>query len=421
MWAALHAIASAAYTPDDGTQGYTPYFYKMDVPVRVRNTISYGRAWQMLRSRGAGSNVTGPCDPPQSAASCNCSSARIPLPPNPGLVDTDDVTAMPRCMSSPLCSTDLTSTEPLPDRAAILIVLDIQQQNMRFPIGNCAACMRRGYGRYVREILRILLSLKAVGTRLPIHILASGERYPQVEARLSSLFGVSFIQGPAPPVVVPEWASKWARGSFAKLRALSLTQYARLVVLDADDIVLKNIDHLAAAPAPAFVFGWKCYPRRELRASTMVLAPNAADWERASQLLGSASTAVYDDLGEQSVWRRLYASAYELPVRYATMRTADLPASEWPKVHIVHDAHLIHDVSRAGWHGASMTPIVTRADQEATQLFKAQFAADFADPPKSKPDHGKRRGKKRNGRLLRGSGGRGARQKIAKRGWNNKS
>ena len=41
LWA-----AATGYTPDDGTQGYTPYFYKMDVPVRVRNTISYGRAWQ---------------------------------------------------------------------------------------------------------------------------------------------------------------------------------------------------------------------------------------------------------------------------------------------------------------------------------------------------------------------------------------
>ena len=29
--------------PEDGTQGYSPYFYKMDEPVRVRRTTSYGR------------------------------------------------------------------------------------------------------------------------------------------------------------------------------------------------------------------------------------------------------------------------------------------------------------------------------------------------------------------------------------------
>ena len=69
-------LAPSAYVPDDGTQGYTPYFYKMDVPVRVRQSISYGRAWQLLRSRGAGSNYTGPCDPPQRASSCNCSAGR---------------------------------------------------------------------------------------------------------------------------------------------------------------------------------------------------------------------------------------------------------------------------------------------------------------------------------------------------------
>ena len=71
------------------------------------------------------------------------------------------------------------------------------------------------------------------------------------------------------------------------------------------------------------------------------------------------------------------------------MRTADLPTSEWGKVHIVHDAHLIHDVQRAGWHGAGMTAIVDAVDKEATKLFKAEFNADFADPPKKKPGGGR--------------------------------
>ena len=112
--------------------------------------------------------------------------------------------------------------------------------------------------------------------------------------------------------------------------------------------MLRNLDHLASAAVatPAMVFGWKCFPRRELRASTMVLTPSAADWERASDLLRQPSTAVYDDLGEQSVWRRLWPRVHELPAGYAAMRTADLPAAEWEKVHVVHDAHLIHDVSR---------------------------------------------------------------------------
>jgi hypothetical protein len=195
----------------------------------------------------------------------------------------------------------------------------------------------------------------------------------------------TFIADSAPPVVVPSWASKWARGSFAKLRALSLTQYDKLLVLDNDDVVLRNVDHLLgpSTPTPAAVFGWKCFPRRELRASTLVLTPRAADFERASALLREEATAVYDDLGEQSVWRRLYPSVHELPARYAAMRTAELPAGEWSKVAIVHDAHLIHDVSRTGWHEAAMTPTINAPDKEATKIFRAEFAARFADPPKA--------------------------------------
>ena len=49
-------------------------------------------------------------------------------------------------------------------------------------------------------------------------------------------------------------------------------------MLDNDDVVLRNLDHLASAPAPSFVHAWKCYPRRELRASTMVLEPGASAW-----------------------------------------------------------------------------------------------------------------------------------------------
>ena len=383
---------AAAYKPDDGTDGYTPYFYKMDVPVRVRNSISYGRAWQLLRSRGAGSNITGPCDPPQLASSCNCSTGQA-QPPNVGIADDHDTAAMPHCLPSSLCQTDDPPPQPDATRApagkvAILLFMDMQRQNMRFPIGTCVACLRRGYGKAVRELIRVLLSLAAVGTRLPVHVLASGERYPEVEAKLASRFGVSFIDTAVPPATVPGWGSKWARGSFAKLRALALTQYTKLIVLDNDDVVLRNMDHLAHAPAPGFVFGWKCYPRRELRASTMVLEPQASAWQRASELLGLESTAVYDDLGEQSVWRRLYKVVYELPAGFAAMRTADLPAAEWPKVHVVHDAHLIHDVQRAGWHAAGMTARVDRPNLEANRIFKEHFASHFADPPKPSKGRG---------------------------------
>lgn len=50
---------------------------------------------------------------------------------------------------------------------------------------------------------------------------------------------------------------------FPPCQALGLTQYSRVLVLDIDAVVLRNIDHLAAAPAPAFVYrrhpNFKCW------------------------------------------------------------------------------------------------------------------------------------------------------------------
>ena len=157
---------------------------------------------------------------------------------NIGLADDHDTSAMPQCVPSPLCGVELSAAAAaaaaaatVPPRVAILLFIDMQRQNLRFPVGSCVPCLRRGYGKAVRELIRILLSLRAVHTRVPIHILASGERYPDIEAKLATRFDVTFLAGSFPPVEVPEWASKWARGSFAKLRALSLTQYDKLVRL----------------------------------------------------------------------------------------------------------------------------------------------------------------------------------------------
>ena len=40
--------------------------------------------------------------------------------------------------------------------------------------------------------------------------------------------------------------------------------------------------------------------------------------------MDDGATGVYDDLGEGSVWRRLYPAVAELPVGYSALRTSDL-------------------------------------------------------------------------------------------------
>ena len=172
--------------PEDGTQGYTPYFYKMDEPVRVRRTISYGRGWQLLRSRGAGNEGGGPCDPPQRASTCSCSEegSRARVSGSTGGGGTRDADSpMPRCVASAACGGGgagsgsggggggggsgsggggggggsggggggVGAGAPQAGGTALVLVLDASKQELRFPFGGSLA---KGYGFQVRGRVR---------------------------------------------------------------------------------------------------------------------------------------------------------------------------------------------------------------------------------------------------------------------------
>lgn len=384
--------------PEDGTQGYAPYFYQMDEPVRVRRTISYGRGFQLLRSRGAGSEEQGPCDPAQLASSCNCSS-------DPAAAASSDKDVMPECAASAFCGARSPTTASAPPaataaaRVAIVLVLDMSPADLRFSFGGS---MKRGYEWVLRYVVRLCLSLRAANTTVPLRLLPSGERQPAVETALASRLGLVTIDADGvPPHRAPAWASKWARASFAKLRALALTQFERLLLLDTDTLVLRNIDALLVAaqhaPAPAAVFGWKCFPRRELRTALLVLVPRREDWTRAERLMADASTAVYDDLGEGSVWRKLYPRVHELPAGYCALRTADLAADEWRRVSVLHDPHLLHRFHRGGWERAGMDATL-QAIEDATDREMAEGFKPLLRGGRAKHGGGKRRGNRRRKR-----------------------
>ncbi|KAL1503926.1 hypothetical protein AB1Y20_012387 [Prymnesium parvum] len=363
------------------TQGYSPYGYGMDTPVRVRNTVSYGRGWMLLRSRGVGSNATGPCDPPQLASSCDCSSLWRASP-------ADE--PMPRCIASAACAPPLPPPPPAAS-AAIVFALSANASSLRFYFGGKAAA---AYAAQLQLLLRALASLRAVRTALPVCLLASGERPPHAEARLAAL-GVRLIA--APPLAPPPWASPWARASFAKLRALALTQFERVILLDNDVVVFRNIDHLATLAAPAFVFGYKCYPRRELRTSLILLQPSRALWARAARLLRGAAH-VFDDNGEGSVWRQLHEQAYELPAGYAALRSSNFSAAEWAQVHVLHDPNLLRGCKREGFVEAQVARRVKQLDIAAQAEMK--LVGDIVSPKAASGGRG-RRGRRRGRRLAR--------------------
>ena len=100
------------------------------------------------------------------------------------------------------------------------------------------------------------------------------------------------------------------RGTFNKFSALALTQYRRVILLDSDCVVVRNIDHLSGAPPPLaayfhFDLGSTCPQARAgscargvLNSGVLALQPDTARLESAQRLFASNATV---DPGE-GVW-----------------------------------------------------------------------------------------------------------------------
>ena len=105
---------------------------------------------------------------------------------------------MPRCEPSHLCDVDAGSTAPVPPGTAIVLVLDSNVSHLRFFYGRQ---VDKAYASQVGLLVRLLTSLRAANSSLPVWILTSGHRVPSVEQRLASSFGVRILPPEAAPAV----------------------------------------------------------------------------------------------------------------------------------------------------------------------------------------------------------------------------
>ena len=341
------------------------------------------------------------CSPGVAADTCACSQFRSIKRFRPRQQDR-----LPVCIPSPLCGGDARappslhdparSLSPLHDSARRAAIVVIHRHNASLVRPWHRHEPERAYEHAVRRIVRLAVSLQNVGTTLPIYLLASGTRHAAYEAMLREQFGVSTLADELPYERPPRWSSPYHWLSFAKLHALGLVQFGRIIVLDTDCFVLRNIDHLASprlVPAPAAVMRLKCIEPGlspwELNSGVMVLEPSAIAALRMEILVRSAShrgndstigtsgrrfKPVLGDPGEQSVWRNyftLYGEAvHELPAGYNAVRAATnfSDAVSWEHVHVLHDT----DTGRGQrWLG--------RADQLALYRNATQLAIEATE------------------------------------------
>lgn len=230
----------------------------------------------------------------------------------------------------------------------------------------------RSYLNAMRLIFRLVLSLRRVATKLPIYLLISGERHEPFEKWLSE-HGVHLLPSSGPdyghydlggerlslssnvPVMarpkLPAWANRHFRGTFSKLQVLSLVQFQKVILVDADMVALRNIDHLALAPTPAVAFRWDCRhpeahilrPTRawEMNSGMLVLQPNIGVYMQMIAMLNNVSTSqsiyVMSDPSDQSVWRHLFRHVFELPQIYNAQKHTNFSAWGWKQVSLLHD------------------------------------------------------------------------------------
>ena len=154
------------------------------------------------------------------------------------------------CSASAFCSSSSGSRASTSSDVAMLLFFHFNRSWVRRKYANVPWM---AYTREINRITWLLRSARAVNTTLPIHIVVArgSERNATLERTFSQLGAASTIESPA--VVPPRWTSAFHKHSFSRLAALALTQFAKVIVLDNDMTLIRNIDELAAAETPAMV------------------------------------------------------------------------------------------------------------------------------------------------------------------------
>jgi alpha-N-acetylglucosamine transferase len=165
---------------------------------------------------------------------------------------------------------------------------------------------------YVPGVEALGQSLRASGTREPMVLMVTADISQATRDTLASqgwtIRDVEPVQNPTPAAhqLFPRFAA-----TFTKLRAFELDDFDKIVLLDADTIVLKNVDDLFDRPhfaaAPDFLI-----PDR-FNSGVMVLAPSRDTFRRMMAALAAAPS--YDG-GDQGFLNSFYPDWYAMPVEH---------------------------------------------------------------------------------------------------------
>ena len=169
-----------------------------------------------------------------------------------------------------------------------------------------------GGDAYVPGIEALGQSLIQTGTQVPLVVMVTPEvpaaARQSLAARGFILRDIEPIKNPRPDceLLYPRFAL-----TYSKLRAFELTEYDKVVWLDADTVVLRNIDELFARPCLAAASDFFMPDR--FNSGVMVLDPSA---ELFGKLMVSLAAAPTYDGGDQGFLNPYWPNWWAMPVAH---------------------------------------------------------------------------------------------------------
>lgn len=142
--------------------------------------------------------------------------------------------------------------------------------------------------RYIPGVMALARSLREVEAKYPLAVMIPEEKEAELgkairDYGILKLPNVFLLPKPNVPLqktaeiekVVEEEYSYW-RNTFFKLQAACCTEYEKIILLDSDMMVVKNIDHLFAAPSFTATICGKCVHDNwhSLNSGLLVLEPS---------------------------------------------------------------------------------------------------------------------------------------------------
>jgi glycogenin glucosyltransferase len=179
--------------------------------------------------------------------------------------------------------------------------------------------------------LQVMLhSLIKTKTELRIIVLLTPEVTESSRDKLSSMKAmgssgklVEIIEVPAiPNPNAKVHVEGWINAGYTKLHIFNLTQFSKIVYIDADVLVLKNVDELF--DRPGLSAAPDVFPPDKLNAGVMVVEPSASIFE---EMMAQIETLTSHDGGDTGFLNSFFPdwftwdSSHRLPFKYNAQRT----------------------------------------------------------------------------------------------------